>query len=95
MVHNRPPQTTGGGGGVKNGGPGGDDFGQEPSQTPDGSPHDGAPAGDYFGADLPVTSVPGGAPATTGGFTPNPAQDKLPPPGSSEGNQTAPSGNRR
>ncbi len=64
-------------------------------QTPDGSPHDGAPAGDFFGADLPVVSVPGGAPATFDGYTASPEQDKLPAPGSSEGNGIAPSGVRR
>lgn len=79
------PQSFKGGRGVSNG----PDRG-EVKQTPDGSPHDGAPAGEFFGADLPVTSVPGGAPAQTGGFSPNPAQEKLPAPGSEEGNQKAP-----
>ncbi len=55
----------------------------------------GAPAGPFFGADLPVSSVHGGPPATTGGFTPDPGQDQLPPPGSSEGCGKCPTGLQR
>lgn len=55
----------------------------------------GAPAGEFFGADLPVTSVPGGNPATTGGYSPQADRDKLPAPGSTEGDPLPPTGVRR
>lgn len=63
---------------------------QDPNAT-----HDGAPAGEWFGADLPVEAVHGGMPMRLGGFSPSPEQDKLPAPGSSEGYPKAPTGNAR
>lgn len=65
-------------------------------QKPVPAPHDGAPAGLVPSqGELPSVAVPGGTPFTTGGYSPDGSQDKLPPPGSSEGNQTAPTGVRR
>ena len=90
----RTPRTIHDSGGMGGGVSTGQDKG-EIQQTPDGSPHDGAPAGDTFGADLPVVSVPGGPPATFDGYTASPEQEALPAPGSSEGSGTAPSGVRR
>ena len=55
----------------------------------------GAPAGPTFGADLPVTSVPGGSPASTNGYSPSSARDPLGRPGSNDGGGTAPTGTRR
>lgn len=72
-------------------GPKGPDIG--PEQKPDAT-HDGAPAGEYFGADLPVQSVPGGAPMTTGGFTPSSANPPLPR-DPMDGYTKPPGGNRR
>lgn len=71
---------------------------QNPNMTPEQDPEytsGGAPGGPNLGSDLPSVSVIGGPPATTGGFSPSPAQDPLPPPGSTEGSQTPPSGVRR
>lgn len=66
------------------------DPGENPEYT-----QGGAPAGETFGGDLPVTSVPGGNPATTNGYSPDPTQDKLPAPGSTDGDGLPPTGIRR
>jgi hypothetical protein len=55
----------------------------------------GAPGGKSMGDDLPSVAVPGGKPFSTGGYTPQADQDQLPTPGSTEGEQKAPSGTRR
>ena len=52
----------------------------------------GAPGGETFANDLPSVAVPGGNPATTGGYTPQADQDQLPAPGSNEGCGKAPTG---
>lgn len=46
-----------------------------PEQQPDAI-HDGAPAGRFFGQDLPVDNG-AGLPFTTNGFAPDPRQDEL------------------
>lgn len=67
---------------------------QGPEQTADAI-HDGAPGGLSMGDDLPSVAVPGGPPATYGGYTPDASQDQLPAPGSTTGDPVAPSGIRR
>lgn len=55
-----------------------------------------APAGLFpTEGELPVIAVPGGDPATLGGYSPNGAQQSLPAPGSDDGNGLPPSGSRR
>ena len=72
----------------------GDKLGGTPEQNPEAT-EGGAPAGPWFGNDLPSVSVVGGKPATLDGYTPSREQDKLPRPGSDEGCGTAPTGIRR
>ncbi len=73
----------------------GDNLGGIPEQNPERT-QGGAPAGPWISeAELPSVAVPGGVPFTTGGYSPQADQDKLPPPGSSEGNGLAPSGVRK
>lgn len=48
--------------------------------------HDGAPAGPWFtDAELPSIAVPGGSPATTGGYSPDPSRTSQ-----ADGEPTAP-----
>lgn len=54
---------------------------------------DPAPAGLWPDKDLPVRDV--GSPASYGGYSPDPGQPPLPPPGSTEGDGLPPSGDRR
>lgn len=73
----------------------GDDLGGIPEQNPERI-EGGAPAGPWFSeSELPVVAVPGGNPANMGGYSPQADQDKLPPPGSSDGCGLAPTGNRK
>ena len=44
-----------------------------------------APAGRFFGSELPVRAIEGGAPAVLGGFRASAETAPLPPPGSSVG----------
>lgn len=55
--------------------PQGPDIG--PEQKPDAT-HDGAPAGEWFGSDLPQNAVPGGSPMTLGGYSPERGNPPLP-----------------
>ncbi len=73
----------------------GDMLGGIPEQNPE-STQGGAPAGEFFSeGELPSVAVPGGKPFTTNGYRPQADQDKLPPPGSTIGNGTAPTGIRK
>lgn len=54
----------------------------------------GAPAGEWFGNDLPVHGTHGGN-AFTEGFRPNNANPPLPAPGTDEGVGLPPGGSRR
>lgn len=65
-----------------------------PEQKPDAT-RDGAPGGVSIGDSLPVVAVPGGAPMTLNGYSPDREQDSLPRPGSTEGAGIAPDGVRR
>ena len=70
-------------------------LGGVPEQDPNFD-QGGAPAGPTFSeSELPVVSVPGGNPFTTGGYSPQADQDKLPRPGSTDGNGLPPTGVRK
>jgi hypothetical protein len=62
---------------------------QGPHQDPAFS-QGGAPAGRFFGSELPVRAIEGGAPAVLGGFRASPETAPLPPPGSSVGSPKPP-----
>jgi hypothetical protein len=48
---------------------------QTPPEQQADAVHDAAPAGPFFTeAELPVVAVPGGAPATLGGYSPDPSR---------------------
>ena len=67
--------------------------GYGPDQTPDGSPHDGAPAGRFFSdAELPVVAVPGGSATQLTGRPDMTSTEMMP---SGDEPTMPPSGNRR
>lgn len=67
----------------------------KPQEQQEDAIHDVAPGGLSMGNDLPSVAVIGGPPATFNGYSPDPSQDKLPAPGSSEGTTAPLSGIRR
>lgn len=65
-----------------------------PESAPNNDSGTRAPNGTNIGNDLPVVAAHGG-PGWTEGFSPEPGNPPLPPPGSNEGSGLPPSGNRR